>query len=313
MSESSSQSMPRVVVPPPPFARALLATDAAPASDGAVRVAAAIAERHRTQLSVLSVVEPTPYPLPLTDLALALAAQTAVDHETVSRRLHEVQAQFARLELRAPADVLVERREPLGGILSHAQARNAELIVLGLGRHAVMDRLFGTETALQAVRDASVPVLAVPEQRTSAPHHAMVGTDFDACSVAAARAAARLVGPRGRITLAHVDAVADPLPAMLADWPPHVLDRLNDAFARMIDQLALPDTVEIDTMALAGVVGTELVQCADRLSVDVIVLGRHTRSLIERIVLGSVTTEVVRHAHCAVMVVPGEGSTAPSH
>lgn len=309
MSESSSQSMPLAAAPGPalPFARVLLATDTASASDGAVRVAAAIAERHRTQLSVLSVVEPTPYPLPLTDLAVAPSSQPAIEEELLTQRLQAVKDQFGRLELRLPADVLVERSEPLREILVQATALNVELIVLGLGRHAMLDRLFGTETALHAVRDASVPVLAVPSQRMSAPRHVLVGTDFDASSLAAARAAARLVGPHGRITLAHVDAVADPLPAMLADWPPHVLDRLNDAFARMIAQLALPESVEIDTMPLAGTVGTELVGCADRLHADTIVLGRHTRSLVERLVLGSVTTNVVRHAHCAVMVVPRDG------
>lgn len=307
MSEPSMQSTAHSEVPAAPFARVLLATDTSHEADGAVRVATAIAARDQSSLGVLSTVDPAPYPLPLSDLALAPPAQPAVDQELMAQRLHDLKAQFARLDLRAPSDLLVERSAPLDGILLHAKARHVELIVLGLGRHAVMDRLFGTETALHAVRDASVPVLAVPAQRTSAPHHVMVGTDFDGSSLAAAHAAARLVGPHGRITLAHVDAVADPLPAMLADWPPHVLDRLNDAFARMIAQLALPDTLEIDTMPLAGVVGTELVACADRLHVDAIVLGRHTRSLMERMVLGSVATNVVRHAHCAVMVVPREG------
>ncbi|MES3035179.1 MAG: universal stress protein [Gemmatimonadota bacterium] len=306
MSGTSSQSTSLAAPPAAPFARVLLATDATHAADGAVRVAAALAERHHAQLSVFSVVEPAPYPLPLTDLALAPSSQPAAELELLAQRREAVQQQFARLNLKVPPDVEVERTEPLGGILYHSDARHAELIVLGLGRHAILDRIFGTETALHAVRDANVPVLAVPEPRTAAPHHVLVGTDFDASSVAAARAAARLVGPHGRITLAHVDAVADPLPAMLADWPPHVLDRLNDAFARMIAQLALPDTLEIDSMPLAGVVGTELVACAERLHVDAIVLGRHTRSLVERMVLGSATTSVVRHAHCGVMVVPRE-------
>lgn len=307
MSDYSSQSASLGVAPAVPFARALLATDATHAADGAVRVAAAIADRHRTQLSVLSVLEPTPYPLPLTDLALAPSSQPAVEEELLTQRLQAVREQFTRLGLRAPADVLVDRSEPLTGIFRQADARQVELIVLGLGRHAMLDRIFGTETALHAVRDAKVPVLAVPAQKMSAPQHVIVGTDFDACSIAAARAAARLVGPHGHLTLAHVDAVADPLPAMLADWPPHVLDRLNDAFARMIAQLSLPETMEIDSMPLAGVVGTELVACADRLHADAIVLGRHTRSLMERMVLGSVTTSVVRHADCGVMVVPRDG------
>jgi nucleotide-binding universal stress UspA family protein len=294
-----------------PFQRTIVATDSSRAGDGAIRLAADLAARDGATVTAVSVVEPAPYPMPVTDLSLPPAALPEVESAALTARRDDVLEQYRQLGLPLPADLVVSCSVPLSGILFQAAQRHAELVIMGLGRHATVDRLFGSETALHAVRESDLPVLAVPATARGLPAHAVVGTDFDASSVVAARAAARLVGPNGRLTLVHVDAVADPLPAMLADWPPHVLDRLNDAFARQLVQIDLPATMQVDTIPLSGPVGGELVACADRLGADVLVVGRHQRSLVERMVLGSVATRVVRTASCAVMVVPREGAVHP--
>ncbi len=307
MSTSQSPSSHLDMPPAAPFQRAVVATDTTRAGEGALRLAAALASRDGAVLTAVSIVEPTPYPVPVSDLALAPAIVPDVEDAALAARREGVLAQLHALDLPQPSDLVVTCSVPVSGILFHAAQRHAELVIMGLGRHAAVDRLFGSETALHAVRESDVPVLAVPSKGKGLPTHAVVGTDFDTSSTVAARAAARLVGPTGRLTLVHVDALADPLPAMLADWPPHVLDRLNDAFARQIAQLDLPATMQVDTLPLAGPIGRELVDCADRLGADVLVLGRHQRSLVERMVLGSVATRAVRTASCAVMVVPREG------
>lgn len=289
-----------------PFARALVATDTSLAADGAMRLGSALAARDQTAISVISVVEPMTYPMPVNDLAMSPTSVPTAEDEAIRARTAGVATQCARLALPVPSDLLVECSVPLSGILFHAAARKAELIILGLGRHKAVDRLFGTETALHAVREAEIATLAVPASMTALPRHAVIGTDFDASSLAAARAAARLVGPTGRITLVHIDPLAEPLPAMLADWPPHVLDRLNDAFGRMLSNLHLPETMQVETVPLSGNVGKELVAFATRVNADLIAVGRHSRSLMERVVLGSVATRVVRTATSAVMVVPRE-------
>ncbi len=289
-----------------PFARAVVGTDTSLASDGAMRIGAALFARDRTDVGVISVVEPASYPMPVNDLALSPEAHQAADDARISARRLAVDLQVARLGIPAPAQVLVECSVPLSGILFHATARKAELIVVGLGRHSAVDRLFGTETALHAVREAHVATLAVPGTMSSLPTHAVVGMDFDESSITAARAAARLVGPHGRLSLVHVDALAEPLPLMLADWPEHVLDRLNDAFARIEGELALPGTMQLEMVPLAGGVAKELIDYAAKVRADVIAVGRHSRGLVERMMLGSSTTRVIRSATCAVMVVPPE-------
>ena len=301
MSMSSEQSSSLA-----PFHSALVATDATRAADGALRVAAGLAARDGTVITTVSTVEPAPYPQPVADLALAPTLLPPAEEEGQAARRHSVLVQHEQLGLPAPSDLVVVSSMPVSAILFQAAQRKADLVIMGLGRHATVDRLFGSETALRAVREAERPVLAVPGTMEGIPRHAVVGMDFDESGISAARIAARLVGPNGRLTLVHVDPLAEPLPAMLANLPPHALGRSNDAFARQLAQLDLPETLQVDTLSIAGVVGKELVTCAERIGADVVVVGRHERGLLERLMLGSATTHVVRTATCAVMVVPRE-------
>lgn len=302
----SSQQSPPAGSPLAPFQCALVATDGTHAGDGALRLAAALTLRDGTAITTVSIVAPAPYPQPVADLALAPTLLPPAEDEGQAARRHSILVQHEQLGLPAPSDLVVVSSVPLSAILFQAAQRKAELVIMGLGRHATVDRLFGTETALHAVREAERPVLAVPGSMQRLPQHAVVGMDFDESSLGAASMAARLVGSHGRLTLVHVDPLGESQPAMLANLPPHVLDRLNDAFARQLVQLDLPATMQVDTIPLAGAAGKELLACVERIGADVLVVGRHERSLIERLVLGSVTTRVVRTATCAVMVVPRE-------
>jgi nucleotide-binding universal stress UspA family protein len=295
--------------PTAPFQHAIVATDALSASDSVVQFAARLSKRDRTRLTMLSAVEPVPYPVPVNDLAITTAFVAPADDELLRARRHAVAAQCVRAGILSTSDVIVEPSVTLSAILSRAEERGADLIVIGLGHHAAVDRLFGAETAVQVAKDARIPSLAIPaaiagDAAPLLPRNAVVGVDFSENGIAAARAAARLVGAYGRITLAHVDPLVEPLPAMLADWPPHVLDRLNDAFGRVLDALALPTTMQVETISLAGNVGNELLSLAMRIHADVIAVGRTTSNMIERLVLGSVATKVIRGASCAVLVVP---------
>jgi nucleotide-binding universal stress UspA family protein len=62
--------------------------------------------------------------------------------------------------------------------------------------------------------------------------------------------------------------------------------------------------VEVGSVELVpGTAWEEIVRAADRRRCDLIVLGTHGRSGLERLLLGSVAEKVVRHAHCPVMAV----------
>lgn len=297
-SYSAATALPAATAP---FARLLAASDGSEAAEGALRVAAALTARDHAALVTVSVVEPVPYGVPIPDIAIAVPMLPVADAAMLTARRDAIAAQAERCGTPAAA-VRVETAMPVQGILHAAQQTDAELVVLGIGRHGPLDRLFGSETALHVVRSAARATLAVPTTMTGAPTHALVGMDFSDSALAAARLAARLVGPTGRLTLVHVEPVGEPVPSMLAEWHGVYAEGVQAAFARTITGLGLPRTLQVETVTLAGHAANALLGLIERTGADLVTLGRHSYGAIERLLLGSVTTRVLRSATCAVAV-----------
>ena len=93
----------------------------------------------------------------------------------------------------------------------------------------------------------------------------------------------------------------------------------KDAGRRLHAALTAEERRDFDvrTSALWGIPWSDIVNYANKTGVDLIVMGSHGRSGIQRLFLGSVAEKVVRHAPCAVLTVPlprhvgaGEKTTA---
>ncbi|MEP7118227.1 MAG: universal stress protein [Acidobacteriota bacterium] len=70
--------------------------------------------------------------------------------------------------------------------------------------------------------------------------------------------------------------------------------------------------VVIDAVLREGYPATEIVDCAAALGANLIVMGTHGRSGVERLLLGSVAERVLRRAQCPVLTVPaGEPDAVP--
>jgi nucleotide-binding universal stress UspA family protein len=185
-----------------------------------------------------------------------------------------------------------------------AERRQATLLVMGIGRHNPLDRLFGTETTLATLRESRVPVLAVGPSFPTHPVHAVVGLDFSAASVQAARLAARLVAPNGRLTLVHVrprfEHPSDDWQAWDADYG----RTLPPLFDEVRAQLEPPDGVLVETVTVRGDPAASLLSLARQAQCDLIAVGTQRHGVLERMVVGSVATRVLRTARCGVLAVP---------
>lgn len=71
-------------------------------------------------------------------------------------------------------------------------------------------------------------------------------------------------------------------------------------------QLTTQGVKSVSTAVLEGPAGSSICDAATQLGVDMIVIATHGRSGLGRAVLGSVADHVVRHAHCAVLVIRPE-------
>jgi len=206
-------------------------------------------------------------------------------------------------------DVQLFEGDPATTIAALAHESNASMIVAGLGRHRVIDRLFGDETALRLVRVAAVPVLAVTNNLTHAPRRIVVAVDYSETSLRAARLVLDLAASSATIYLAHVA----PRDSTLYDWNgwgSSYKQDAGDALQRIREQLRAPAGTILQRVVLQGDPATELLAFATSVNADLIATGSHGHGFVTRMLIGSVTTRILRCSTCSVLTVPHVGAMA---
>lgn len=280
--------------------RIVVATDGRPESFGALRVAAALGQRPGTSVTVVAVVTPFPHGLS----SIARPDRPVVIDEATRREMQErVETHLRDLPgaQEWPVETIVGW--PPDAINAAAQRYGATLIVLGIGRHGPMDRLFGTETAIAVMRHATLPVLAVAPTARGLPQRVLAAMDFTDASTAAAELALGLMAGDGTLTLAHASSFTGREHALggLADLYRTGAQTKLDAAQRRFQRRWRSS---VETVILDGEAGQVLSSYARQTDTDLISLGGHEQSLVDRILLGSVRTRVVRAASCSVLIAP---------
>lgn len=282
----------------------VVATDGLPQSRGALAMARALAARLHGAINVVAVHQSIAMMAPDGQLLLDPNV-TASLRADLTRRVRE-QCTRAAAESVPTEEFEVLNGEPARVINDVATNRHAQLIVVGMGRHELVDRIFGDETALKVARSAHLPVLAVPDGDFAVPRHAVVAIDFSEGSVRAARAALRLLAGDGVLELAHVV----PRDRLLFDaWvsQEEYMRFVRHSLTRFRARLAIPSSVRVEDVLLAGDPARELLSYAGRVDADLIAAGSHGHGFVTRLVVGSVTTKLLRMASCPVLVIPADG------
>jgi nucleotide-binding universal stress UspA family protein len=278
----------------------IVATDGRDQSDAALVAGGLLAGASDERLRVITVLKPMPIVSP--EAQLPVSPDVEASRRAEAKRT--VREQLGRV-WNVPFDASVEvyDGDPATTIANVAHESNASMIVSGLGRHRVMDRLFGDETALRLIRVAAVPVLAVGGQFTAAPTRIVVAIDFSETSLRAARLALELAAPAATIYLAHVA----PRDATLYDWNGWGSNYKQDAgegLQRMREQLRVPAYMIVQRVLLQGDPATELLAFAASVNADLIATGSHGHGFVARMLIGSVTTRILRCSTCSVLTVP---------
>jgi nucleotide-binding universal stress UspA family protein len=181
---------------------------------------------------------------------------------------------------------------------------------MGLRHHGIIDRVLRDETTLTVARIARAAVLGISPKLTGLPRRAVVGVDFGPASIRAARAALdvlthgsthdgvvlRLVYvDRSGVEGAHEDTAGEALIKHLG---------VDAAFEQLVRELVAPPGVRVECAVRHGVTATELLACAEESHSDLIAIGSVRHERLERWILGSVTTELIRDGRCSVLVIP---------
>ncbi len=296
MLKFSIPAAPELGIRATPAAPVIVASDGRTQSDGALAMGRLLAGEPES-LRLLTVLAPVPT-IPEAQVSITpdvLAARRANARREVAEQARRLWDNVGNVELM--------EGDPATLISRVAHKAGATMIVCGLGRHRVADRIFGDETALRFIRLADVPVLAVAERLDHAPRRIVVASDFTETSLRAARMSLELAAPGATIYLVHVA----PRSGFTHEWDytdGSYKQDAGNALHRVHEQLRVPKGMSVQEVLLQGDPATELLALASSVNADLIATGSHGRGFLARMLVGSVTTRIVRCSTCSVLSVP---------
>jgi len=202
--------------------------------------------------------------------------------------------------------------EPRSVIIRAAEHEDADLIVVGArGLGAVATFLLGS-VSLGVAREAPCPVLVckgAPRAITSI----TVAVDGSAHARAALRFVSRLPLPAGASL--HLVSVAEPLrfpstaPSIVQPRLRAAMHDYEDASRRKAEEVLraaaaeIPSGRPVTTTGALGPIAPSIIAEAEKQASDLIVVGARGLGAVKRVLLGSVSETVLRHARCPVLVV----------
>ncbi len=139
----------------------------------------------------------------------------------------------------------------------------------------------------------------------------LIGVDDSPCSQAALEFVRKLSWP-ANTTVSIVSSVVLPAPAYLSAYAPAGiqfepwLDALTKFHTNVVardEKLLRAAGMKVESSVLQGDARETLVEEAARTHADLLVVGSHGRTGLDKLVMGSVASHVVTHAPCSVLVV----------
>jgi nucleotide-binding universal stress UspA family protein len=191
---------------------------------------------------------------------------------------------------------------PGRGLHEQAEGENADLIVVGsCSRSAVGRAMLGDDTRA-ALNGAPCAVAIAPLGYAEHPKPiATVGVAYNSSPESeAALAIARTVAARTKARIQALEVVSIPSVSYAGIVPPAIGETIDV----MLDEAngRMRELADVDGRAVYGLPGEELAEFGDE--VDILVVGSRGYGPFKRLVLGSTSEYLQRHARCALLVLP---------
>lgn len=293
-----------------------VATDFGRGADAVVREAHRRAEVERAQLFVCHIV---PNQLGVNMLfPQTYLAQTSARAEVLMLARDALVARTQMLTGRSSDqfEAVVADGEPYACIVEEAERARAQLIVIGAQTTGELGKPALGSVAVRVVRYAHSSVLAV--RAPGPPRVLLVATDLSDPSLPALQAAKQEASSSTKVTALYCLEPVGPSPSSEYDLPyaplpavPADPEEKASAEARLGAALK-----QIELGAAAHVVqgdpAVSIVEVADGLAADLLILATRGRTGLRRVLLGSVAEQVVDRARCSVLVVRAGPLAAPT-
>lgn len=278
----------------------LVATDFSERSDRAVRRASRLARQSGACITLVHVVDD--------DQPERIVG---VEKDEAQRLLDQLTAQ-----LREDGDIVCDTRvvfaSPFVGIAEAAAEMAPDLLVLGPHRRQVLGDIFVGTTAERTIRSVTCPVLMANAATEEPYRHILHTTDlsngsrdalrrFAALGLGAEAAKSLLYvydAPALRLAMRHVLSQDDQ-----ADYVVGEHDEARRDLAEFAAEAGLDGFPQI-AQHNDSVPSQEILKAAAQAQADLIVLSTHSRGGLARMLIGSVTEQVLRSSPVDVLVMP---------
>ncbi len=228
------------------------------------------------------------------------AEKRKASHELLERERAEVEVEAELVSFVATS--------PGRGLHNLAEERGWDLLVVGSCSRGVVGRAMLGDDTRAALNGAPCAVAVAARGYAGHPLAlARVGVGYDGSPESeAALAAARAVAAQHRAKLVALEVVSVPTYSFTGLTPPALGETIDlllaDAKARME---ALED---VEGRAVYGLAGEELASFSG--DVDLLVVGSRNYGPLRRLVVGSTSDYLERHARCSLLVLPRQAPRA---
>jgi nucleotide-binding universal stress UspA family protein len=267
--------------------RVLAPTDLSDSDATPLRYASLLSERLGASLTVMYA-DPILYP----------GERIPSDPHDEERLRQQIEQRLCEWVLGKKHETLVIPGQPVASILHAAGERNADLIVMGTHARRGFHRALLGSVAEGVLHGSECPVVTVSQRLR--PHEGAVSISKMICPVnfsdtayASLRWASRMASTFGtELVVVHV---------IEPDAPPSETDLRR---VREWIEPELGSAVSYRELVLHGGAAERVLDCAEDISADFLVIGAQHKLFRDTTVIGTTTERLVRFASCPVMVVP---------
>ena len=279
----------------------LCPVDFFPASQAALSYAASLAKTYEARLHILHIIPPASSFVSFAHDTGKLVKST---HEESQQRL----AKLANTVKASGVNASVEVRfgEIDREVLNAIDEYKANLVVAGTHGRRGFQRWFLGSVCERLLRSVSIPILTITHVKkiASPPNikRILIGIDFSEGSTEAALYGFSIARQyEAEVTLLHVTDF------IMGDIPNQYRHSLLEGIRLEMEKLIPKEgatACDAATRVEFGIPFQLILKLAQRGKADLIILGTHGKSMLDRTLLGSTTERVIRGAPCPVLAIP---------
>jgi len=270
----------------------LVAIDVSKYTEIVANQALNIASYCGSSLFALTVVEISPDSMAMADLPFDFIAEK-MDKEARTT-LDKVKAEAEKRNVGCET-FLLHGLPPHRHIVEMAKDKEVDVIVIGTHGRTGLKKLLMGSVAARVIGYAPCSVLIVPLEGAVSLKNILVATDGSKYSEAAVKEA---------INIAKACPSVFTVICVVKPGRPHEYREEAEKIVNQVKQEASQAGVEGEAIVRIGEPHEVIVEIAKEKNVGTIVIGRHGRTGLKKLLMGSVTERVIGFSPCGVLVVP---------